>query len=108
MIFLQEELLAFAFYIASWLYYAEVNWAIQSYSDTVLQDWIRLPAKILIISVTNLSFATAGLRAEEKDWGSSAAESITVFDAFFWMLNYQSSQGCPETNLAWVNIPRQL
>lgn len=47
-----------------------------------LKDSVRLPAKILIISVTNLSFTTAGLRAEEKNWGSSTAESISVFDAF--------------------------
>lgn len=47
-----------------------------------LKDSVRLPAKILITSVTNLSFTTAGVRAEEKDWGGSTAESISVFDAF--------------------------
>ena len=47
-----------------------------------LKDLVRSAAKILIISVTNLSFTTADLRAQEKDWGSSRAESISIFDAF--------------------------
>lgn len=47
-----------------------------------LKDLVRLPAKILIASVTNHSFTTAGLGAEEKDWSSSTKESISVFDAF--------------------------
>lgn len=42
---------------------------------------MRWLAKIPIISVTNLSFTTAGLRAEEKDWGSFRVEIICVFDA---------------------------
>lgn len=51
-----------------------------------LKDLIRLPAKI---PVTNLSFTTAGPRAKEKDWSSSTAESISIFNAF---LNTQLSE----------------
>lgn len=46
-----------------------------------LKDSVRLLAKIPIISVTNLGFTTAGLRADKKRLGSFIVELISVFDA---------------------------